>query len=86
MNTYMSATIQPKGWLEWYGNYALNTLYFGEYRNYGPGALLSGRVKWPGFHIIRDVSEATFFTVEQFIDGMSWLPATGVKFSAGLTN
>lgn len=86
MNTYMSASVQPRGWLEWYGNYALNTLYFGEYRNYGPGASLVGRVKWPGFHIIRDVSEALFFTVGQFIDGMSWLPATGVKFSAGLSN
>lgn len=86
MNCFMSATIQPRGWLEWYGNYGLNTLYYGEYRNYGPGASLAGRVKWPGFHILRDVNEAVFFTVGQFIDGMSWLPATGVKFSAGLTN
>ncbi|CAO2836751.1 unnamed protein product [Amaranthus hypochondriacus] len=86
MNCFMSATIQPRGWLEWYGNYGLNTLYYGEYRNYGPGASLAGRVKWPGFHILRDVNEAVLFTVGQFIDGMSWLPATGVKFSAGLTN
>ncbi|XP_021772834.1 putative pectinesterase/pectinesterase inhibitor 22 [Chenopodium quinoa] len=86
LNTYLSAMIQPKGWLEWYGNYGLNTLYYGEYRNYGPGASVAGRVKWPGFHILRDASEAMFFTVGQFIDGMSWLPETGVKFSAGLTN
>ncbi|KAH9603219.1 hypothetical protein KSS87_000327 [Heliosperma pusillum] len=86
MDTYMNSMVQPRGWLEWYGTFALNTLYFGEYRNYGPGALLSGRVKWVGFHIIRDASEAMFFTVQQFINGMSWLPATGVKFSAGLTN
>lgn len=86
MNTYLSAMVQPRGWLEWYGNFALNTLYFGEYRNYGPGASPAGRVKWLGFHIIRDTSEAVFFTVQRFIDGMSWLPATGVRFSAGLTN
>lgn len=86
MNTYMSAMVQPRGWLEWYGNYGLNTLYYGEYRNYGPGASLAGRVKWTGFHILRDASEAVMFTVERFIDGMSWLPPTGVKFSAGLTN
>ncbi|CAI9103458.1 OLC1v1001939C1 [Oldenlandia corymbosa var. corymbosa] len=86
INTYMSSQVQPRGWLEWYGNFALNTLWYGEYRNYGPGASLSGRVQWPGYHIIKDASVASFFTVGRFIDGMSWLPATGVKFSAGLTN
>ncbi|KAL9233331.1 hypothetical protein vseg_008349 [Gypsophila vaccaria] len=86
MNTYMNSMVQSRGWLEWFGSFALNTLYYGEYRNYGPGSSLAGRVKWPGFHIIQDASEATFFTVQRFIDGMRWLPATGVKFSAGLTN
>ncbi|KAL9356032.1 hypothetical protein Peur_049285 [Populus x canadensis] len=86
MNTYMSALVQPRGWLEWYGNFALGTLWYGEYRNHGPGALLSGRVKWPGYHIIQDVATAKFFTAAQFIDGLSWLPSTGVKFTAGLSN
>ncbi|EOY11549.1 hypothetical protein QUC31_009424 [Theobroma cacao] len=85
MNTYMGALVQPRGWLEWYGDFALNTLWYGEYRNYGPGASLSGRVKWPGYHIIRDASTANFFTVGRFIDGRSWLPATGVKFTDGLS-
>ncbi|XVF41838.1 hypothetical protein PTKIN_Ptkin01aG0312800 [Pterospermum kingtungense] len=86
MNTYMSGSVQPRGWLEWYGDFALNTLWYGEYRNYGPGASLSGRVKWPGYHIIQDAATANFFTVGRFIDGRSWLPATGVKFTAGLSN
>ncbi|KAG5244759.1 pectinesterase/pectinesterase inhibitor [Salix suchowensis] len=86
MNTYMSALVQPRGWLEWYGNFALGTLWYGEYKNHGPGALLSGRVKWPGYHIIQDAAAAKFFTAAQFIDGMSWLPSTGVKFTAGLSN
>ncbi|GAB4849813.1 Putative pectinesterase/pectinesterase inhibitor 22 [Ancistrocladus abbreviatus] len=84
MNTYMSGMVQPRGWLEWFGDFALGTLYFGEYRNHGPGAAVSGRVKWAGYHIIRNASQATFFTVGPFLDGMSWLPATGVRFSAGL--
>ncbi|XP_024022579.1 putative pectinesterase/pectinesterase inhibitor 22 [Morus notabilis] len=86
MNTYMSGLVQPRGWLEWYGDFALGTLWYGEYRNYGPGAHLSGRVKWPGFHVIRDAATANFFTVGRFIDGMSWLPSTGIKFIRGLTN
>lgn len=86
MNTFMSGMVQSRGWLEWYGDFALKTLWFGEYRNYGPGASLSGRVRWPGYHVMKDASAANFFTVQRFIDGMSWLPATGVRFSAGLTN
>ncbi|XP_050380306.1 LOW QUALITY PROTEIN: putative pectinesterase/pectinesterase inhibitor 22 [Argentina anserina] len=86
LNTYMSGLVQPRGWLEWYGKFALGTLWYGEYRNYGPGASLSGRVKWPGYHIIQDANMASFFTVRRFIDGMAWLPATGVKFTVGLSN
>ncbi|CAI0551601.1 unnamed protein product [Linum tenue] len=86
MNTYMSGSVQPRGWLEWFGNFGLGTLWYGEYKNYGPGASLSGRVKWPGYHIIKDAATARFFTVGQFIDGGSWLPATGVKFTTGLSN
>ncbi|KAI7756298.1 hypothetical protein M8C21_033661, partial [Ambrosia artemisiifolia] len=81
MNTYMSSMVQPRGWLEWYGNFALNTLWYGEYRNYGPGAGLSGRVRWPGYHMTMDASTADSFTVRRFIDGLAWLPATGVAFS-----
>lgn len=86
INTYMSKMVQPRGWLEWLGNFALDTLWYGEYRNYGPGSSLAGRVKWPGFHIIKDASTASFFTVQRFINGDSWLPGTGVKFASGLTD
>lgn len=86
LNTYMSSQVQPRGWLEWYGNFALSTLWYGEYRNNGPGASLSGRVAWPGYHVIRDAATADFFSVRTFIDGTAWLPGTGVKFSAGLSN
>ncbi|THG06442.1 hypothetical protein TEA_008018 [Camellia sinensis var. sinensis] len=86
LNTYMSGLVQPRGWLEWYGDFALSTLWYGEYRNYGPGSSLSGRVQWPGYHIIRDAAAANFFTAGRFIDGRSWLPHTGIKFTAGLTN
>ncbi|KAD5317924.1 hypothetical protein E3N88_17870 [Mikania micrantha] len=86
MNTFMSPMVQPRGWLEWYGNFALTTLWYGEYRNYGPGASVSGRVRWAGYHMAMDASTADSFTVRRFIDGLAWLPATGVTFSAGLSN
>ncbi|KAL8534565.1 hypothetical protein ACS0TY_010542 [Phlomoides rotata] len=76
--------IHPRGWLEWNGEFALDTLYYGEYMNSGPGAGLAQRVKWPGYRVITSTDEAGKFTVGKFIYGSSWLPSTGVAFSAGL--
>ncbi|XP_027066911.2 pectinesterase/pectinesterase inhibitor PPE8B [Coffea arabica] len=84
MQSFISNAIKPQGWLEWNGNFALDTLYYGEYMNTGPGAGLGSRVKWPGFHAINDSAVANNFTVAQFIVGNSWLPMTGVKYTAGL--
>ncbi|CAK9143272.1 unnamed protein product [Ilex paraguariensis] len=83
MQSYMSSAIRAEGWLEWNGNFALDTLYYGEYMNYGPGAGLDSRVKWPGFHAMNDSAQASNFTVSQFLLGNSWLPSTGVKYTAG---
>lgn len=76
--------IDPAGWLPWSGNFALTTLYYGEYMNTGSGASTSGRVKWPGFHVITSATEAGKFTVGNFLAGDSWIPATGVPFTSGL--
>ncbi|KAL4397447.1 pectinesterase/pectinesterase inhibitor PPE8B [Arachis duranensis] len=85
MQNYMSEIIRPQGWLEWNGNFALDTLYYAEYMNTGAGAGLANRVKWPGYHVLNSSSEASNFTVAQFIQGNLWLPSTGVAFTAGLT-
>lgn len=86
MLSYLGDHIHPQGWLEWNGEFALDTLYYGEYMNYGPGAGLGQRVKWPGYRVITSADEATRFTVANFIYGSSWLPSTGVAFVAGLSN
>ncbi|KAI3714456.1 hypothetical protein L6452_21410 [Arctium lappa] len=84
MQSYISGLIRPEGWLEWNGDFALDTLYYGEYMNYGPGAGLGGRITWPGLHAINDSTQANNFTVAEFLLGNSWLPSTGVKYTAGL--
>ncbi|KAK6147548.1 hypothetical protein DH2020_018460 [Rehmannia glutinosa] len=86
MQSYISNAIRPEGWLEWNGDFALNTLFYGEYMNYGPGAGLGGRVKWPGYHVFNDSAQANSFTVARFIIGNTWLPSTGVRYTAGLVN
>ncbi|KAM0952451.1 putative pectinesterase [Dioscorea sansibarensis] len=85
MQSYLGGAISPQGWLAWQEEFALDTLYYGEYMNYGPGSGLGNRVKWSGYHAITELSQAINFTVSQFIDGNLWLPSTGVKYTAGLT-
>ncbi|KAI9161029.1 hypothetical protein LWI28_013782 [Acer negundo] len=84
MQSYLDTLVDPSGWLEWDGNFALNTLYYGEYKNIGPASSTGGRVKWQGYRVITSATEASKFTVANFIAGRSWLPATEVPFTSGL--
>ncbi|KAF7816691.1 putative pectinesterase/pectinesterase inhibitor 61 [Senna tora] len=85
MLSYMGDHIHPRGWLEWNSTFALDTLYYGEYMNSGPGAAIGERVKWPGYRVITSNVEAKRFSVAEFISGSTWLPSTGVAFLAGLS-
>ncbi|CAL5204052.1 unnamed protein product [Lathyrus oleraceus] len=84
MLSYMGDHLNPRGWLEWNTTFALDTLYYGEYMNYGPGGAIGQRVSWPGYRVITSTVEANRFTVAQFISGSTWLPSTGVAYVAGL--
>ncbi|KAG6701338.1 hypothetical protein I3842_08G160700 [Carya illinoinensis] len=83
MQSFMDSLIDPSGWQEWSGTFALSTLYYAEYNNSGPGSNTSGRVTWPGYHVI-NATDAANFTVSKFIQGDAWLPATGVPYNGGL--
>ncbi|KMZ65989.1 pectin methylesterase, family CE8 [Zostera marina] len=86
MESQIGDLIQPEGWLEWDGDYALKTLDYAEYANTGPGANTSERVKWKGYHIIKSKAEALKFTVGNFLEGDSWISYTGIPFIKGLKN
>ncbi|KAL6968550.1 pectinesterase [Sarracenia purpurea var. burkii] len=77
--------IDPAGWLEWDGDFALSTLFYREYMNRGPGSNTSGRVTWPGFAVTDNETEASQFTVANFIQGGEWLPSYDVPFALNLT-
>ncbi|XP_027108910.1 pectinesterase-like [Coffea arabica] len=81
LKTDLGGLVHPRGWSEWAGNFALSTLYYGEYMNTGRGASTANRVKWPGFHPMYDPREASWFSVRNFIQGDLWLSATGVPSS-----
>ncbi|KAJ0699334.1 putative pectinesterase [Helianthus annuus] len=83
MQSFMDSLIAPAGWSVWSGDFALNTSYYAEFNNSGPGSDTSQRVTWPGFHVINE-TDAVSFTVSGFIVGDAWLNQTGVPYDAGL--
>ncbi|GAB2265377.1 hypothetical protein Dimus_000436 [Dionaea muscipula] len=85
MRSELGSLVHPAGWLEMgHDVSSFNTLYYGEYQNFGPGSSLRRRVRWPGFHAITSEHEASRFTVRSLIGGESWLPSTGVPYTSDL--
>jgi len=83
LQSYIGDLIQPSGWLEWNGTVGLDTLFYGEFDNYGPGALTHNRVQWHGYNLMTP-SQAWNFTVLNFTLGNTWLPDTDVPYTEGL--
>ncbi|KAG7557886.1 Pectin lyase fold/virulence factor [Arabidopsis suecica] len=84
MKSFIGDLVDPAGWLKWKDDFALETLYYGEYMNEGPGSNMTNRVQWPGFKRIETVEEATQFSVGPFIEGNKWLNSTGIPFTIDL--
>ncbi|XP_023768590.1 probable pectinesterase/pectinesterase inhibitor 6 [Lactuca sativa] len=81
---YLDSLIDPQGWLPYRGSSAFDKLYYAEYMNSGEGANTTGRVKWPGFHVLTSDQEAEQFSVGSFLAGDSWIPQTGIPFYSGI--
>ncbi|XP_072969734.1 probable pectinesterase/pectinesterase inhibitor 51 [Typha angustifolia] len=66
---YLGEVVRPEGWLPWRGEFALRTLFYGEYGSRGPGANATARVEWssqiPEEHLPK-------YSVENFIQGDEW--------------
>lgn len=84
METFIDDCVDRAGWSPWAGGFGLDSLFYGEYMNRGPGASVGGRVRWGGYHASLSVVQAEGFTVAGFISGNVWLPSTGVSFDSGL--
>lgn len=86
MESTLGDLIQPAGWLPWDGDFGLNTCFFAEYANRGPGAATAKRVNWRGFKVITNRNEALTYTVGPFIQGQTWIAATGAPYVLGFTH
>ncbi|CAK9143271.1 unnamed protein product [Ilex paraguariensis] len=83
IESYIDDFIAQQGWTEWSGNQGLDTLYYGEYDNSGPGSGTDNRVSWQGYHAMT-YDEASNFTVSEFITGDEWLDSTSFPYDDGV--
>ncbi|CAN6697652.1 unnamed protein product [Malus baccata var. baccata] len=70
INCNMEALLTPQGWMPWSGDFALKTLFYGEFGNSGAGSDLSQRVNWsskiPPEHV-------NAYSLQNFIQGDEWI-------------
>ncbi|KAJ4841451.1 hypothetical protein Tsubulata_945010 [Turnera subulata] len=85
MESQIDDLISAEGWLPWAGNFGLDTSFYSEHNNRGPGAVQTKRVTWKGIKKLTP-QEVDGFTAAKFIQGDDWIPATGVPYTSGLTN
>ncbi|KAL4387873.1 hypothetical protein GQ457_09G011810 [Hibiscus cannabinus] len=73
VNCVMGPLISPEGWMPWSGDFALKTLFYGEFGNSGAGSNVSGRVAWSS----QIAAEYVYsYSVENFIQGDEWIPSS----------
>ncbi|CAN1141792.1 Probable pectinesterase/pectinesterase inhibitor 58 [Linum perenne] len=83
MESELGDLIQPDGWKEWDGSQFLDTLYYAEYANRGPGANTARRIKWKTVRFLSK-KDAMQWTVESFLQGRAWIANTGATALFGL--
>jgi len=85
MKTHLDDLIQPEGWSPWLGNFGINTCFYTEFQNVGPGSNTTQRVKWRGIKTITG-QHALDFTPGRFLGGDTWIKTTGVPYHPGFLN
>ncbi|KAL8171427.1 hypothetical protein V2J09_023231 [Rumex salicifolius] len=83
MQSFIDSVIDAEGWEEWMGTKGINTLFYAEYQNRGPGSALDQRVTWPGIKKL-SAGEIAAFTPDGFFKGSEWVPPTGAPFVPGM--
>ncbi|KAL2530609.1 putative pectinesterase/pectinesterase inhibitor 43 [Forsythia ovata] len=83
MQSYIDAFIDPEGWSPWAGTYAIDTCYYGEYQNRGPGSNTANRVTWKGIQkITPQIAES--FTPAKYFGGDLWIKPSGFPYVSGM--
>ncbi|XP_019164559.1 PREDICTED: pectinesterase-like [Ipomoea nil] len=84
MFSFIDNIVVPEGWSPWKGNFALDTCWYAEYKNRGPGASTDKRVKWKGYKRNISPEVAKQFTPGPFLMAdEEWLGRAQIPFSPG---
>lgn len=65
----LEEVVRPEGWMPWKGEFALKTLFYGEFENVGLGANENGRVEWSS-RIPEEHLDA--YSVKNYLQGDEW--------------
>ncbi|XP_011071431.1 pectinesterase-like [Sesamum indicum] len=79
MQSNIGGFIAPEGWAPWAGTFALDTLYYAEYQNRGPGSDLKARVTWKGIQKLSP-QMAESWTGGKLFGGDEWIRGSGVPY------
>ncbi|KAK8548739.1 hypothetical protein V6N12_061645 [Hibiscus sabdariffa] len=83
MQSQLDDIVTGAGWMPWSGDFALDTLWYAEFNNRGPGAVQTNRVKWKGIKKVT-AAQALQFTTGVFLRGGDWIQKSGVPYTAGM--
>lgn len=83
MQSTIDSIIEPEGWLPWLGTFGLDTLYYSEYNNKGPGAGTSKRVKWKGMRTL-SAQQIMTYTPRRFMLDDAWITQWGIPYTPGM--
>ncbi|KAL0368205.1 UNVERIFIED_CONTAM: putative pectinesterase/pectinesterase inhibitor 21 [Sesamum calycinum] len=79
MQSNIGGFVAPEGWSVWQGTFALDTLYYAEYQNRGPGSDQKSRVAWKGIqHFSPQMAES--WTGAKIYHGDEWIRNSGVPY------
>ncbi|GAB2220193.1 hypothetical protein Drorol1_Dr00007836 [Drosera rotundifolia] len=81
MQSYIDNAIAPEGWTPWVGTFGLDTLFYAEYGNRGPGAVETERVKWPGIKHLTPGQVSQFTPGKFFTSADAWIKSTGCPYT-----
>ncbi|XWS42360.1 hypothetical protein CRYUN_Cryun16bG0007900 [Craigia yunnanensis] len=83
MESYLDDLIKPEGWTIWDGPWGLNTCFYSEFNNHGPGSNKTARVAWRGIKKISRRVALGYTPGKFFYDDDVWIKHTRVPYTAG---
>ncbi|KAK8511295.1 hypothetical protein V6N13_013712 [Hibiscus sabdariffa] len=83
MQSQIDDIIAPEGYTPMNGTVGLDTSFYAEIDNRGPGARTDGRVKWGGIKHL-DLNAANEYTPRIFLESELWIPQTGIPCTPDL--